>query len=245
MLRKIATLLLLLCCTACSGMKIDSETGKIKLPTDEREEATKSLDELKDVINSLNPKIGAYPPIFESAEDRKETYEIWLDAYLDAKVYMVQAGSAERVLWTMAELLRQGHNMDVELVGANASEVIEKCIKLFPRSIKCHFSSADYYLSIAISGESLAATSRSLEFLRKSFAPKVNESVEENFIYFYYYERQPELALKQIDRFLQIYPKSKKREKLLEMRNELTKDSPRGRLAAPKKPKISARRSSP
>ncbi len=183
----------------------------------------RSLDELKAIVRGFDPVIGVYPPKFETAEDKRAVYEEWTDAFVDAKAYMTNGGDSEQALWTMAELARQGHNMDIEGMGALAQEQIEKCISKYPESRMCHFSAVNYYLSIRVSGESVAALGRSLNVLKKKIAPKVNKKVEESLVFYYYYDRRPELAMKQIDTYLSYFPDSKKRGEFTQMRADLAK----------------------
>ncbi|MFN8389324.1 MAG: hypothetical protein U0136_03440 [Bdellovibrionota bacterium] len=205
----------------CAARTPKTPPGKLPLTRESRTEPTRSLDELSAVIKNLAPMIGEYPPRFASPQQKETVYKVWSDAFVDAKYYLDNAGNAERVLWTMAELAREGHNMDVDGTGVLAQEVIEKCLTNFPRSVQCHFSAADYYIAIRVSGESMAALNRSLTFLRQKYAPKANQYVEERFVYLYAYDHQPQLAIQQIDRYLKLFPKSPKRAEFRRMKKEL------------------------
>jgi hypothetical protein len=199
----------------------DTPPGKLPLPQEERETPSRTLAELQQIITSLNPLIGSYPVSFTSSQQQEEIYQTWADAYTDATSYMRSVGNAERVLWTAAELARQGHNMDVDNAGFVASGAIEKCLKLFPRSVMCHRSAVDYYSSIRPTNESLRELERSLNFLRARLAPKTDESIEEKYVSLYAEKGQKAAAVKQIDRLLKLYPRNKNRSDLLRFRAEL------------------------
>ncbi len=219
----IAPLLVIVFFSGCAGMWGGSNTpvGKLPLPDGERLEPSHSLRDLRTVIEQLNPIIGTYPPTFTSPEEKEQLYETWTDAYLDLQYYLKTQGETESILWTAAELARQGHNMDVHQTGLLASDMVERCLEKFPKSVICHFSAADYYTSIRVTRDSVSRMRRSLEFLRKNFAPKVNQNVEEKFVQLHLYEGDTDAAKQQIKKCLKFFPKSKNRSKLVKLQQDL------------------------
>ena len=209
-------------CAGMWGAGDQTPPGKIALPDSERTEAVHSLKELRSIVEQLNPVIGVYPPTFTSPEEKEQVYETWKDAFLDLQVYLDQQGDTESTLWTAAELARQGHNMDVDKTGLLASDTIERCLEKYPKSIICHFSAIDYYTSIRVTSDSISRMRRSLEFLRKNFAPRINQNVEEKYVQLYLYEGEREAAKAQIAKCLKYFPKSKNRTKLVQLQQELT-----------------------
>jgi hypothetical protein len=196
------------------------------LPTEERDLPNRSFDELKQEIRSFDRTIGGYPPQFQYPEEKEETYEYWSEALTDARAFLKTEGETERVLWALSELYRQGHNMDVEGAGAAAIDASARCIAKFPQSIPCHFSAVYLYLAVAPTPEHLEEAQQNLDFLRRKHAPKINEEVEDSYVYLYVYQRKPAAAIKQIDRYLSIFPKSPKRELFLKLRAALKANKP-------------------
>jgi len=208
----------------CAGMWNADHTppGKLPLPSAERTEPVHSMKELRTIVEQLNPVIGVYPPTFTSPEEKEQVYEKWKDAFLDLQVYLNEQGDTESTLWTAAELARQGHNMDIDKAGLMAGDTIERCLEKFPKSVICHFSAIDYYASIRVTSDSISRMRRSLEFLRKKFAPKINQNVEEKFVQLYLYEGEKEAARAQVAKCLKYFPKSKNRSKLVQLQQELS-----------------------
>jgi hypothetical protein len=196
------------------------------LPTEERDLPNRSFDELKQEIRSFDRTIGGYPPRFEYPEEREETYQYWSEALIDIRAFLKTEGETERVLWALSELYRQGHNMDVEGAGAAAVDANARCLVKFPQSILCHFSATYLYLAVAPTPEHLGQAEKSLDFLRRKYAPKVSEEVEDGYVYLYVYQRKPGAAIKQIDRYLSIFPKSPKRDLFLKLRAAIKANKP-------------------
>lgn len=208
--------------TACSLTAPSAPPpGKLAYPNKAREHSTRSLTELHGIINELSPTIGSYPPKIESQVEKQFVYNQWADAFVDAMAFNKKLGDSERVLWTGAELARQGHNIDVDNASYVAMGLLERCLRQFPNSQLCHQSSAEFYSSVRPTDTTLAKLERSLVFLRKQTAKKPQERVEEKFISLYAERGEKQSAIKQIDRFLKLFPKTKLKAELKRFRTEL------------------------
>jgi tetratricopeptide (TPR) repeat protein len=178
------------------------------------EAATASYDEIRAAAASLDQYVGSYPLRFPSDAVRDQVDAKWQSTMKQAWAFEKKHGRTEQTLHLLAELYRQGHNMDVENTAANALEVIDECLKRFPESINCHLSASYFYLSInpkyAPKGQA------SLLWLRARLAPEVNEDVERGLIFAYLYQKRPLEALAQAEYFLQHYPNSEVAKKFRE-----------------------------
>ena len=191
------------------------------MPAEVRAKPKRSYEALKTSISTLNKTLGCYPPKIESDEQRQAVYQNWSDALSDVRSFQDREGETERVLWMLSELYRQGHNLDVEGSGGLALQANEYCLTQFPQSVSCHFSAVYLYLAVAPTPANLARAQTSLSFLRRKFTNKPNEDVEEAIIYLYAYQQRPDAAIKQIDRFLKLYPWTPKKPTLQKLKQAL------------------------
>jgi hypothetical protein len=176
----------------------------LPLPTVERALPSREKQALAAEIDGLNTTIGGYPPKFDSDAHRARTYHLWSDLLADARAYQTAEGRSERSYFYLAELYRQGHNMDVLGSAGEAEKNIEACIAAFPESKPCHFSAIYYYLSI--SPDFVSRAERSLTFLRAALAPKIDLNVERHFIILYLYQQRLPEAVAQMNYYLSQFP---------------------------------------
>lgn len=181
----------------------------------------RDVRQLKQEIAWLNAYIGAYPPRYPQQGGKRLVQERWIGAVNDARAHLAVQGDTEEVLFLLAELYRQGHNMDVKNAGALAERTIEACVGKYPQSVPCHFSSSFFYLSVDPKYADRAE--RSLTTLRKLLAPRIDHSVERGLVFLYVYKKQPAQAIKQINYYLKKFPNSKDKEKMVKLRAAIKK----------------------
>ena len=189
--------------------------------TIERSTPARSEQDLGKAIGSLNRYLGSYPPRFRDVEEREEIYKKWLDIQSDVVAHNRNAGDTEKSLLFMAEIHRQGHNMDVRGAAEKADKALSLCIEKFPNSKPCHLSATYFYLSIG--PNYLNKAKSSLEKLRELYAPENNPEVEAGYVFFYMYSRDKESALKQIDSYLSEFPNSSRAKDFRVFQKELLK----------------------
>lgn len=194
------------------------------MPVDAKTAPRRQFEQLVNEIRSMNRVVGQYPTKLHSDEERAQIYKQWTEALLDARALRARDGETERSLWLLAELYRLGHNFDVTDAGQEAHSTVDRCLELFPASLSCHRSAYAFYLAISVTDQSLANAEASLEFVRGAVAPKVDQDVEESYAMLYYYQEQAKPAVAQIDKCLALYPKSVRREKLLQMKKDILAD---------------------
>jgi hypothetical protein len=187
----------------------------------ERASPVRSEQELDKEIGSLNQYLGSYPPRFQNEEQREEIYKKWNDIQSDVLAYNRNAGDTEKSLLFMAEIHRQGHNMDVRGAGEKADSALSLCIEKYPNSKLCHLSATYFYLSIG--PNFLSKAKSSLEKLRELFAPERNPEVEAGYVFYYMYSRDKENALKQIETYLTDFPNSSRSKDFRLFQEELLK----------------------
>lgn len=167
---------------------------------------------LQKELGSLNEFIGGYPPHIKSEEERAAVYRRWSELLQGAWAIEAREPEAESTLALLADVYRQGHNLDVEGTGVRAMQAVERCTSAYPKSIRCHFIASYIYLSAnpryAPKGEA------ALVRLRELFKPQINAEVERGFIFAYLGQGKNDEAVKQIDYFLTLDPKAEWAKKL-------------------------------
>jgi len=160
----------------------------------------------------LQRTIGGYPPRFTSEGQRDAIYTRWANALLQARGLNGDAEHREAKLYLLAELYRQGHNLDVEGAAAQAMATVERCIALYPRSRACHYSASLFYLSVTGPKQPLDKAERSLIVLREEAAPALDENAEAGFIRLAIARDQRAEANRLIERYLIAFPRSPRAE---------------------------------
>lgn len=174
--------------------------------------SSRSIDELTDEQLSLNKNIGIYPPRYASKNEEKIVYEKWSQLFKDVAARVQKQPKTEKLLNLYADLLRQGHNMDVKSSGKMALDTIEECLKKFPKSKLCHETSSYFYLQVA--PKWIDRAKRSLDFLKKYYAPKLNETVERGYVFYYIQTKQQKLAQAAVSGFMKNFPNSSYNEEM-------------------------------
>lgn len=161
-----------------------------------------SLEKLLEENNKINDYIGMYPPRLYSENQRNIIYKRWIDLVSDAEYYFLSQN--EQAIYLLADLYRQGHNMDVIGSFDRANKILQICLSKDPKSLSCHSTSVYLYLS---SGpDVLYKAEESLIFLRRHFAPKLNSAVESAYVTLYLHKRDAKNAKIQIKKFIDIFP---------------------------------------
>lgn len=175
-------------------------------------------------LEALYPQIGGWPPRYQSEAERQQIYRQWVQMLQVARVLLAQENNSEPSRYVLAELYRIGHNMDVKGAAEEAQRQIHACLKSYPQSMACHFSSIRYYLAVAPLQLELAETS--LTYLRGAFSPEFNEEVERGFVFLSLYRRDHIQARRQIEDFLALFPESPFRADFETIRERLIKGEP-------------------
>lgn len=196
--------------TAPSDPRATSDVQTIKpekvlpMPETSRAAPARAKPALAHEIDALNASIGGYPPKFKSDAHRARIYGLWSDLLADARAFQAAEGWTEGNYFHLAELYRQGHNMDVAESADGAIDTIEACLATYPESKPCHFSAMYFYLSI--NPEFASRAEQSLFFLRAALAPKVDLNVERHFIIFYLFQQKQPEAIAQMNYYLAQFP---------------------------------------
>jgi hypothetical protein len=163
-------------------------------------------------IAILQQSIGGYPPRFTSEGQRDAIYTRWANALLQARGLNGEGEHQEAKLYLLAELYRQGHNLDVQGAAPQAMAAVERCIELYPRSRPCHFSASLFYLSVTGPSQRLDKAERSLIVLREEAAPALDENAEAGFIRLAIARDDRAEANRLIERYLIAFPRSPRAE---------------------------------
>lgn len=213
----------LFCAGYISNITITMAAAPQKKPftikLDSREAAKRSFSQLHKQVRALNDYIGGYPPRFKDENERQEIYTQWLDLVSDAEAFARSAPGEEKTYYILAELYRQGHNMDVKGSGARAQTYLNSCLASFPASVSCNFSATYFYLSVGAGF--LDNAENSLKALRTHFAPELNSEVEAGYVYLYIYRKDVDKARKQIDKFIRSFPHSERMQEFSDIKAHL------------------------
>ncbi|WP_374581304.1 hypothetical protein [Pseudoduganella sp.] len=172
------------------------------------------MTELRSQVSDLNRYIGIYPPRIGSEGQREEVYGRWTEALRQAWQIENQLPLDEATLALLADLYRQGHNLDVTGADRKAIEALDKCLARYADSIRCHLAASYFYLSTnpqyAPKGEA------SLLRLRELMKTQANPEIERGLVFAYLYQQKMDLALKQIDHYLTLAPNDENMRKVRE-----------------------------
>lgn len=193
-----------------------SASAATPLPMPARAEPVKagSMAELRGRVSDLNRFIGSYPPRIQNERQREEVYGQWTDVLRQAWQIENQMPQDEATLALLADLYRQGHNLDVSGADRKAIETLDKCLARYADSTKCHLTASYFYLSIkpqyAPKGEA------SLLRLRELMKTHTNPDIERGLVFAYLYQQKMDLALKQVDHYLTLAPNDEHMRKVRE-----------------------------
>lgn len=203
-------------CAACTSSQTRPPHGlsakSFPMPTAPAAPPGATFASVDGEIAVLQPSIGSYPPHFKNEGQRDAVYLRWSNALLQARGLNQDAAHDEARLYLLAELYRQGHNLDVEGAGPQAMNTIETCIQRHPRSRYCHLSSSLFYLSVTGPPERLERAERSLIVLRELAAPQLDENAEAGFIRLAIARGDRAEANRLINRYLEAFPRAPRAE---------------------------------
>lgn len=155
-------------------------------------------------IAGMNAYIGSYPPQIANDQHRAQVYRDWSDLVRIGWKLEDTAPQAEFTLYVLADVYRQGHNLDVEGAARKAMDALDRCFAAYPDSVSCHWTASYLYLSIhpsvAPKGEA------SLLRLRKLLKDQPNKEVERGLVFAYLSQQKMDEALKQMDHYLTMAP---------------------------------------
>lgn len=157
-----------------------------------------TLEQLNRQMQQLNPSIGSYPPNFESAQQQQYVQHIWATTLAQAVELSTQQNPIPTdVLALLANLYRQGHNMDVEGMASKAHHTIQSCLARDLQHLGCNFAAAYFYLSV--NPQAAPMGEQALLRLRAHFAPTYNAEVERGLVFAYMFQKRQAETLKQLE----------------------------------------------
>ncbi len=167
----------------CQSVLAEESKSNFILPETTREEPKNSLEKLQKEVAYLSKYIGSYPPGVSSQENKQKIYNRWSEAFIDINAHLKNDGKSEEILSILSELLREGHNLDVQGTGYLAKETINLCLNEYTESVNCNFSAMRFYLSIEPTRENLAKVKKSTDFLAFVYSPDLPPEVVDAIAY--------------------------------------------------------------
>jgi hypothetical protein len=164
--------------------------------------ASLPLEEIQSRADVLVETLGTFPPQLEKAEDRQGLYVVWSEVLAAALEVETKQGDSEPVAHVLAELYREGHNLDVLECQERASAILKFGLTRFPDSIPLNFEAARFYLGIgkAIPAEGALIHLRALRHTTEDI------EIERPLLFAYLYQDRRADALKQVDHCLALRP---------------------------------------
>ena len=156
-------------------------------------------------MTRLAAAIGHYPPTYEDEADRESIYAAWSALLLCAEALPGDRHAEDRHA-LLAELYRQGHNLDVRGAAGKAASNLQECLFEFPDSVACNLTASYFYLSVEPTPEHLAIAEHSLSVLREQALPGYSDDAEAGFVFLFLYRRDAAGARAQIARYLELFP---------------------------------------
>jgi len=182
--------------------------------------ARPSAAEAGEKMTRLTAAIGHYPPTYKDEADRESIYAEWSALLLCAEALPAGRHAEDRFA-LLAELYRQGHNLDVRGAGERAASNLQECLVEFPDSVTCNLTASYFYLSVEPTPEHIAIAERSLTVLREQALPGYSDDAEAGFVFLFLYRRDEEGARAQIARYLELFPNGARAGDFRKMRDHL------------------------
>ena len=184
--------------TFLPGTKIIQKAFELKYQ--ELEKPSRELEDIISGIAELSNHIGSYPPLFKDEAEREQVYLKWQSLLSDALVYDKQSPNDLKVDYSVSELYRQGHNLDVVGAAEKAHESIQGCIEINANYMPCHFSASYFYLSI--NPNFIEYAEKSLKALREHYGTNKHPEVESGYVFYYIYLEDVDASINQINNYL-------------------------------------------
>jgi hypothetical protein len=163
---------------------------------------TLPLEKIQSRADILALTLGSYPPPFKKPEDRQGVYGVWSEVLAAALEVEAKQGDSEPVAHVLAELYREGHNLDVKECVEKAIAIFKLGLAKFPDSIPINFEAAHFYLDIG----NAAPAENVLLHLRVLRNTTEDIEIEHPLLFAYLYQNKQTEALKQVDHCLALQP---------------------------------------
>ena len=98
------------------------------IPEPAKDAPSATMAQLDQQVQALNKVIGGFPIRVSSDEDRQAVYRQWSATLQQAWGLEARAPRAEATLGLLADLYRQGHNLDVKGSADKANQAIVQCL---------------------------------------------------------------------------------------------------------------------
>lgn len=169
--------------------------------------ASLALEQVENQARLLVRKLGEYPPKIKDDNDRQATYRQWSYLLPEARLHNLVSGGSERTLLLLIQLLRYGHNLDVEQCGGETGKLLEAALKKYPDSIPINWEASYFYLQT--NPENAPKGEAALLKLRELYGTDRNPDVERGFVFVYLFQQRNDDLIRQIDRCLVLAPGDK------------------------------------
>jgi len=158
------------------------------------------VDDIGAGIAALNAHVGSWQARSRSAQEKSKVQKTWLDLLKRAQQFYEQHHDREEDgLALLAELYRQGHNMDLPNCAQNAAQALQVGLAKYPDSDRLNRAAVAFFLSVP---NGLAMAEASLRKLRARAGAGSDEFVERALVHLHLQSNQPQEALKQANAYI-------------------------------------------
>lgn len=154
-------------------------------------------EQLHHQMQQLNATIGSYPPQFESTQQQEYVQQVWSVTLRQALNLSKTTPPSTDTLALLANLYRQGHNMDVVGMASKAHQTIQTCLAQDLNHVGCNFAASYFYLSV--NPQAAPMGEQALLRLKAHFAPAYNPEVERGLVMAYLFQKRQADSLKQLE----------------------------------------------
>lgn len=161
-----------------------------------------TLEEIQSRAETLEEKLGVYPPQFKSPEDRQGIYEVWSQVLAAAVTAEAIHGDSEPMVRVLTLLYREGHNLDVTGCADKALALLEKSLPKHPQSIPVNMEAAVFYLGLGMA----ARAEPIILHLRELAHSDKDLRIERLLLFAYLFQNKKAEAQQQVDHCLSLQP---------------------------------------
>jgi cytochrome c-type biogenesis protein CcmH/NrfG len=106
------------------------------------------LKQLRDDLVFFTRMIGGWPTLIKTSQELQEVTKRWNTTYHQAEALLKQHPESVDVQFILADLLRMGHNIDIQGAAQASVQLLRHIIEATPNHFQAHYCLASLYVSV-------------------------------------------------------------------------------------------------